>query len=208
MSGAQHVEDYLVDGCGRCKDYRTPQCKVNTWREVLLRLRAIVLEEGLEETLKWKQPCYLFNGTNVGLVTCFRERAVFSFFKGALLPDPEGRLVAAGPNSQSGRYFEFRSVEDVEVGEGALRTLIREAIKVEREGSKVKVARKAEPVPDELQAALDDDPMLAEAFHALTPGRQRSHILHVSGAKQSETRANRVEKCRPKILAGKGFLDR
>jgi uncharacterized protein YdeI (YjbR/CyaY-like superfamily) len=208
MSGAQHVEDYLVDGCGRCKDYRTPQCKVNMWRDVLVRLRAIVLEEGLEETLKWKQPCYLFNGTNLGLVTCFRDRAVFCFLKGALLPDPEDRLVAAGPNSQSGRYFEFRSLADVDEGEAALRTLIREAIKVELEGKKVAFSRTPEPVPEELQAALDNDPVLAEAFHALTPGRQRSHILHISGAKQSATRANRVEKCRPKILAGKGFLDR
>lgn len=207
MSGAQYVDDYLADGCGRCKDYRTPQCKVNTWREVLVRLRGIALEEGLDEALKWKQPCYMFKDTNVGLVTCFRERAVFSFFKGALLPDPEGRLVAAGPNSQSGRYFEFRSVAEVDEGEAALRALLREAIKVELEGKKV-TTRKPEPVPDELQSALDEDPALAEAFHALTPGRRRSHILHVSGAKQAETRANRVEKCRPKILAGKGFLDR
>ena len=204
----QTVDTYLAEGCGRCKDYRTPQCKVNTWREVLVRLRAIVLEEGLEESLKWKQPCYMFKGTNVGLVTCFRDKAVFSFFKGALLPDPEDRLVAAGPNSQSGRYFPFFSLEEVDQGEAALRTLIREAIKVELDGKKVEFSREPEPVPDELQAALDDDPVLAEAFHALTPGRQRSHILHVSGAKQAATRANRVEKCRPKILAGKGFLDR
>ncbi len=47
-----------------------------------------------------------------------------------------------------------------------------------------------------------------ESFDALTPGRQREYNLHISGAKQSKTRAARLEKYVPKILAGKGFRDR
>ena len=34
-------------------------------------------------------------------------------------------------------------------------------------------------LPDELVAALDEDPELAEAFAALTPVRQRSYVLHL-----------------------------
>jgi uncharacterized protein YdeI (YjbR/CyaY-like superfamily) len=29
---------------------------------------------------------------------------------------------------------------------------------------------------------LDNDPKLAEAFHALTPGRQKGYLLHFAGA--------------------------
>ena len=54
----------------------------------------------------------------------------------------------------------------------------------------------------------DGDPALAEAWEALTRGRKRSHVIHVGGAKQAATRERRVGKCVPKILAGKGFLDR
>jgi uncharacterized protein YdeI (YjbR/CyaY-like superfamily) len=53
--------------------------------------------------------------------------------------------------------------------------------------------------------ALDDDPKLAEAVHALTPGRWKGYLLHFTGAKQSATRAARVEK--PRILKGPGLDD-
>lgn len=61
---------------------------------------------------------------------------------------------------------------------------------------------------EELQDRLDRDPQLAEAFASLTPGRQRGYNIHISGAKQAKTRESRIEKCVPKILAGKGFHDR
>ena len=57
-------------------------------------------------------------------------------------------------------------------------------------------------VPDEFRARLDDEPALAEAFRALTPGRQKAYLLHFAGAKQSATRAARVEKHAPRILLG------
>jgi uncharacterized protein YdeI (YjbR/CyaY-like superfamily) len=62
-------------------------------------------------------------------------------------------------------------------------------------------------VPEDLQMRLDDDPRLAEAFHALTPGRQKGYLLHFAGAKQSATRAARVEKHAPRILKGLGLDD-
>jgi uncharacterized protein YdeI (YjbR/CyaY-like superfamily) len=60
----------------------------------------------------------------------------------------------------------------------------------------------------ELQDRLDQDPALKAAFEALTPGRQREYNLHFSDAKQARTREARVEKCAPRILAGKGLRDR
>jgi uncharacterized protein YdeI (YjbR/CyaY-like superfamily) len=61
--------------------------------------------------------------------------------------------------------------------------------------------------PEEFQKRLDDDPKLAEAFHALTPGRQKGYLLHFAGAKQSATRTARVEKHSPRILKGLGLDD-
>jgi uncharacterized protein YdeI (YjbR/CyaY-like superfamily) len=48
---------------------------------------------------------------------------------------------------------------------------------------------------------------LRAAFEGLTPGRQRAYLLHFNGAKQSKTRADRVEKCIPQILDGLGLND-
>jgi uncharacterized protein YdeI (YjbR/CyaY-like superfamily) len=46
------------------------------------------------------------------------------------------------------------------------------------------------------------------AFEALTPGRQRSYLYHFAAAKQSATRAARIENAMPAIFEGRGFLER
>lgn len=66
----------------------------------------------------------------------------------------------------------------------------------------------ADDLAPELAARLAADEALAEAFAALTPGRQREYNFHISQAKQSSTRESRLDKCAPKILAGRGFRDR
>ncbi len=63
-------------------------------------------------------------------------------------------------------------------------------------------------MPTELTEAMDADPELAEAFQALTPGRQKSYMFSLNQAKQSATRMARIEKFREKIIAGKGAMER
>jgi len=61
------------------------------------------------------------------------------------------------------------------------------------------------PIPEELQRLLDENARVATAFDALTPGRRKSYIFHISGAKQAKTRAARAARCVPMILSGRGF---
>jgi uncharacterized protein YdeI (YjbR/CyaY-like superfamily) len=63
-------------------------------------------------------------------------------------------------------------------------------------------------LPAELVEALDSDTDLAEAFHALTPGRQKSYVILLSDARTVATRVARIAKSRDKILAGKGANER
>lgn len=202
------ADAYLADGCGRCDQYQTPTCKVHTWHNELVGLRALALATGMREEVKWGSPCYTLDGGNVVMVTAFREFACLSFFKGTLLDDPQGLLEAPGPNSQAMRLLKVRSVEELAARQDAARAFLAQAVELERAGAKVEMGARVEPVPDELQALLDADPALAAAFAALTPGRRRSHVLHVAGAKSVAARSGRAEKCAEKIRAGKGFLDR
>ena len=89
-----------------------------------------------------------------------------------------------------------------------MRALLAQAKAHAEAGTKPAKTQTALVLPDELLAALDANPALAEAFHALTPGRQKSHALAVSSAKASATRAARVTKLTPLILAGKGANER
>ncbi len=128
------------------------------------------------------------------------------FFKGALLADPRGVLEEQGPNSRSARRIRFTKLEDVVKLESAVKACVREAIQVEKRGLEVDKPKQLVLV-DELERALAADRKLKAAFAALTPGRQREYNLYISSAKQSQTRSARIDKLRPKILAGKGFRD-
>jgi uncharacterized protein YdeI (YjbR/CyaY-like superfamily) len=202
------VDAYLRDGCGRCEHYKTPQCKVHNWTAALEALRAILLDSALSEEMKWGSPCYTLDGKNVVLLASFKDFCSLSFFNGALLTDEDGVLEPAGPNTQAARLFTFTSAQQVAQHRALIGRMIKEAIAVQRAGTKLKIPARHEPAPAELQARLDSDASLRAAFEALTPGRQRSYILHVSGAKQSKTRASRAERCAAKILTGKGFNER
>ena len=181
--------------------------KAKKWREESEKLRMIILDCPLREELKWGQPCYTFQGKNIVLIGAFKEYCSLLFFKGALLSDAHGILVAPG-KVQAGRQIRFTILQEIIVMEPILKTYIYEAIEVEKAGLKVKLKKHSEYIiPDELQKKLDQIPALKSAFEALTPGRQRAYILHISAPKQSKTRESRVEKCMRLILNGKGLND-
>jgi len=181
--------------------------KATRWQEESEKLRMILLDCPLTEELKWGEPCYTFQGRNIVLIGAFKEYCTLLFFKGALLSDPHGILVAPG-KVQAGRQIRFTSLGEIVAKESILKTYIYEAIEVEKSGLKVPLKKHSEYiVPEELQKKLDEIPALKTAFEALTPGRQRGYMLHISAPKQSRTRESRVEKCMPQILDGKGLND-
>lgn len=66
------------------------------------------------------------------------------------------------------------------------------------EGDTVAVELRPDPepdrveIPEELAATLDLDPDAAARFAALTAGRRRDIVLHISQGKRSETRVKRA----------------
>ena len=204
----ESVDAYLRDGCGRCEHYQTPSCKVHLWTPVLVSLRSLILDAGLTEEMKWGSPCYTVGGKNVVMIVSLRESCALQFFKGAALIDDEGLLESPGPNSRFGRLLRFRSVEEFDARRPVATRLLEQAVALEQAGVKVVPSAVPEPVPEELARRLEADDTLRRAFDALTPGRRRSHILHVGGAKQSGTRERRVDRCADDILAGRGFNER
>lgn len=178
------------------------------WRTEFEMLRTIVLDCGLTEELKWGQPCYTFQESNVVLIHGFKDYCALLFFKGALLKDKKNILIQQTKNVQAARQVRFTNVEEITKLESLLKTYVREAIKVEKAGIKVPLKKTSEyTVPGEFQHVLDETPALKKAFYALTPGRQRGYLLYFSSAKQSATRKSRIKKHVQKILHGKGLED-
>jgi uncharacterized protein YdeI (YjbR/CyaY-like superfamily) len=178
------------------------------WSAEYAALRQLCLASGLNEELKWGQACYDLQGGKVVLIHGFKDYCALLFMKGALLKDPKGILVQQTKNVQAARQIRFASLAEINKRKAAIKAYIKEAIAVEKSGAKVRMKSVAQfAVPEEFQKRLDDDTKLAEAFHALTPGRQKGYLLHFAGAKQSATRAARVEKHAPRILRGLGLDD-
>jgi uncharacterized protein YdeI (YjbR/CyaY-like superfamily) len=202
------VEEYLTDGCGRCSFYATQNCKVHTWNGELIQFRRIALACGLEEEIKWSMPCYTHKGKNILIISAFKSYASINFFKGALLQDPEGVLEKAGENSQSARLLKMTNTEEIHNREAIIRTLIFEAIQVEESGIKLPAKPTDIAIPEPLKEILNSRLEVATAFENLTPGRKRSHILYITGAKQIATQEKRALQCAEKILIGKGWLER
>lgn len=195
MSSMNPKVDEFIDRAGK-------------WRDEFRALRGIALGCGLNEELKWRQPCYTLDGKNVLILGGFKEYCGLMFFKGALLADPKNVLIRPGEHTQAARQMRFTSVQEIIGSKPLITKYIREAIEVERAGLQVELKSTSEyEVPDELQQVFDENTKFRSAFEALTPGRQRAYILHFSQAKQSKTRRARIEKHRQRILDGKGLQD-
>jgi len=202
------VEDFFTKGCGRCDRFDTPGCSTKLWSEGLSKLREICLSADLHEEVRWGQPCYRHAGRNIAILGAYQDKFVLGFFNAALMKDPEGVLEKPGPNTQHADTIYFKETAQVAALEKTISAYLEEAKVYAEEGKKPQKNTLTPDLPAELANALDNDPELAEAFHALTPGRQRSYVINLNGAKKPETRIARIAKFRDNIIDGKGANER
>jgi uncharacterized protein YdeI (YjbR/CyaY-like superfamily) len=182
--------------------------KAKKWQEEMKQLRMIILDCGLTEELKWRQPCYTFQESNIAIIGGFKEYCALMFFKGALLKDPNNILIRQTENVQASRQIRFTNVQEIIEMKAILKSYIYEAIEVEKTGLEIDFKETREfVIPEEFQKKLNENTLLKTAFEALTPGRQRAYILYFSAPKQSKTRESRIEKYVKQILNGKGLND-
>lgn len=177
------------------------------WKEELEFLRNIIDQTELVKTKKWGGEVYTINNGNVLSLAPFKNYVSLWFFNGVFLSDPYAVL----GNSQEGktkalRHWQFTSVKEMD--EKKIAEYIQEAIENEKKGLKWKPEKLEELVlPDLLSKAMKADSDLNKAFSALTPFKQKEYAEYIEMAKREQTKADRLEKIRPLIMAGKGLND-
>src|ERR1700760_1998523 len=114
------------------------------WQQETDKLRQIALDCCLTEEMKWGKPCFTFQKKNVAIVIPLKESCAFSFFKGALLKDPNRVLEKIGEHTQAGRWIKFASVKEITALKSTLSDYLFEAIQLEESGAKVKLKKPAE----------------------------------------------------------------
>jgi uncharacterized protein YdeI (YjbR/CyaY-like superfamily) len=187
------IEDFFTLGCGRCERFATADCSTRQWAEGLLALRALCRDMGLVETLKWGHPCFMHAGRNIAIIGALRKDFRLSFFNAALLQNTPDVLEKQGPNTQHADMIRFTDNGQVAQKEAVIRACLHEAMGYAEAGVLPPKTATLIDLPDELVDALDADSELAAAFHNLTPGRQRSYVIHLNSAKKSATRIARAK---------------
>jgi len=189
------------------KKVNTYISELKSWQAEMEALRVILHEFPLTEELKWAKPCYAFENSNIIIIQGFKEYCGLLFFKGALLKDAKGLLVKPGENTQGGRLLKFTSVQEINKLTTTIKSYIKEAIEIEKQGLKIEPANSELVLPDELLAQFKKSASFKKAFNALTPGRQRAYNMFFTAAKQAATRITRIEKYKGQIMSGKGIND-
>ncbi|ESQ75177.1 hypothetical protein ABAC402_10940 [Asticcacaulis sp. AC402] len=147
-------------------------------------------------------------GRNIVIIGALRGDFRLSFFNAALMKDLNGLLEKQGPNTRHADMIRFTDNSKVAEMKPVILSYLKEAIGYADAGIKAPKETGEIELPVELLEALDCDPELAEAFHSLTPGRQRSYVINLMLIKSSQARLRRLGKLRVKIIAGKGANER
>ncbi|MFM2230743.1 MAG: hypothetical protein RL607_2001 [Bacteroidota bacterium] len=177
------------------------------WQHELEGLKELLATTELVETTKWGGIVYTLNGKNVLGLGGFKNYFTIWFFNGVFLKDELGVLVNANEGVTKGlRQWRFAHWDAVNAKE--VLHYVQEAIANERAGLTIKPEKKARMECAYLDAALARDSGLRSAFERFTLSKQNEFLEYIATAKQEATKASRLEKIKPLILAGSGLNDR
>ena len=162
-------------------------------RPILTHLREIVHAEcpGVEETLKWGAPHFIYHGMLAGM-SSFKAHCAFGFWKGSLLIGADGDK----GRDAMGQFGRITALDDLPPSRVIAR-YVREAMKLNEEGVKVPRQRKHAPkpelpVPAELTTALRKNARARATFEAFSPSHRREYVEWIAEARGEETRSRRV----------------
>ena len=171
----------------------------------LIALRKVILDCGLNETIKWGGPVYVGKSNVVG-IGAFKHFVSVWFFQGSFLEDPEKVLIAAQDETKGLRQWRFKPEDPID--KTLLKSYILEAMENDRKGLKIKAVSKPVVVPEILKEALSSDPILNERFGTLSTSHRREYCEYISEAKQEATKIRRLEKSINMIMQGAGLNDK
>ena len=156
---------------------------------------------GVEETLKWSMPSFLYKGKILAGMAAFKAHATFGFWRSSEVLGETG-----AERDAMGQFGRLTSLDDLPSPD-QLMALVRKAMAAIDSGPaapKPKKAPKPElPTPDDLRAALDSNAKAAATFEGFPPSCRREYVEWVTEAKRPETRAKRVAQTIEWLAEGK-----
>ena len=94
------------------------------WHAERKALRDILLGCGLTETVKWGNLCYTDSGANIVMIYALKAYCGLSFFKGALMNDPEKVLYQRSEQMQAARLMRFTGLPAISQARGQISAFV------------------------------------------------------------------------------------
>jgi hypothetical protein len=163
-----------------------------------IRKRMHASVPGLEETLKWRSPHFMYKGGLFSGMAAFKRHCTFGFWH---------PLMRGGDTSLEGMgRFRLESTGDVPSA-AEFAKLAREAKRLVDEGvkapAKPREKRKPARIPPDLAKALAANPKAKASFDGFSPSSRREYIEWILEAKRDETRAQRIATTVKQVAEGK-----
>jgi uncharacterized protein YdeI (YjbR/CyaY-like superfamily) len=165
---------------------------------------------GVEETIKWSHPFFVYRGAILCHVAAFKNHCSFGFWGeeiGAILRQADA--VEGGAMGSLGKIANPKDLPS----DRAMLGWIREASKFIESGNYtspiaarrkvVKAPKPAPKAPPEFSAALKKNKKAAAAFEAFSPSCKKEYVEWIAEAKRPETREKRIQSAVEWIAEGK-----
>ena len=183
--------------------------KKSGWKPELEKLREIVLECNLEETIKWGAPVYMSKGKNILGLSAFKNYVGLWFFQGGTLKDLHKVLMnAQEEKTVAMRQWRFSSLENID--KELIKTYVFEAIENQEKGNIIKPKKNTKPliIHSIIQKELDSNKEFSKQFESFSLSKKREYADYISEAKKETTQIKRLEKIIPMIISGVGLHDK
>ena len=166
---------------------------------VLTHLRALVHKAlpGIDETIKWGMPHFVYKGKNLAGLAAFKAHAAFVIHG-------DGRQGDA-----MGQYGKIASLADLLSDKDLTAKLHEARARVDSSGTALKPKAAPKPpkaeigMPDDFAAELAKLQGARERFDGWAPSHRREYLEWITEAKRPETRAKRIAQAGEWIAEGK-----
>jgi len=143
----------------------------------------------VEETLKWRNPSFIYKGLLCG-IAAFKQHCVIGFWKDAILFDRKN------PNAKpSGIPDRITNVSELPP-DRVLLAYIKEAVRLNEEGIKIPKpkpkSKKGLVVPNDLISALKKNKKALSTFEDFSYSHKKEYVEWITEAKREETRSQRL----------------
>ncbi len=164
---------------------------------ILNHIRALVHAACPEvaETMKWSFPHFMYNKEILASMASFKSHAVFGFWKGSVMEDPDDILSTENRTSM-GHLGQLTQLKDLPK-DAVMKKYIKQAMKLSEQGVKLpqrqRPAVKTELVmPDYFTQALTKNKNAQKHFEAFNYSSKKEYLEWLEEAKTDATRAKRL----------------